>query len=377
MTERTTAAEPAPTPTVTPPRVPSYALTLLRRREGTMTVVAFLLLLLFWKTATSFMTVGNLADTGASMAFVAIVAIGMTYLFIVGEFDLSLGATYGFTGMTAAWLVPKVGNLVVACVLAIAVGALIGTVNAIFTTLFRIPSFIVTVGMLSVLQGSLLLLSGGFPLSVSPDKASALFTSIAGGRVGAIPAQVLWAVGIGIFAGVLLRFTKLGYHIYLTGGNPHAARQVGISVIGIKSFCFIFAGALAGLAGALQFVWLSSAQPTTGFGDFLFQAAGAAIIGGVALSGGEGTIYGTLVGAAILGILSDGLALTGVNPGYNVLLTGALIIGAGALDASVRGGALKRIRETYTAVRLWHEQRSVRPGVATNQPEGLEGGSPK
>jgi ribose transport system permease protein len=334
-------------------RLSGSALSLLRRREGTMTLVAVLLLVLFWQTATSFMTVSNLADTGASMAFVAIVAIGMTYLFIAGEFDLSLGATYGFTGMTAAWLVPKVGNLAVACLLAIAVGALIGSINAIFTTLFRIPSFIVTVGMLSVLQGSLLLVSGGFPLSVPPEDMSKLLTSIAGGKVGAVPAQVLWAVGVGVFAGMLLRFTKLGYHIYLTGGNPLAARQVGISVIGVKSFCFIFAGSLAGLAGALQVAWLSGAQPTTGFGDFLFQAAGAAIIGGVALSGGEGTIYGTLVGAAILGILSDGLALTGVNPGYNIFLTGALIIGAGALDASLRGGALTRIRETLTAVREW------------------------
>jgi ribose transport system permease protein len=328
-----------------------------RRRESTMTLVAALLLILFWQTATNFLTVANLADTAASLAFVAIVAIGMTYLFIAGEFDLSLGAIYGFTGMAGAWLAPQVGNLAVALVLAVAIGALIGSVNALFTTLFRIPSFIVTVGMLSVLQGNLLLVSGGFALSVPDAQKSAILTSIASGKVGSVPAQVLWAVGIGIFAGGILRFTKLGYHIYLTGGNPLAARQVGISVIGVKSFCFIFAGALAGLAGALNVAWLSSAQPSTGFGDFLFQAAGAAIIGGVALSGGEGTIYGTLVGAAILAILSNGLALTGVNPGYNIFLTGALIIGAGALDASLRGAALTRIRETLTAVREWRRTR--------------------
>jgi ribose transport system permease protein len=323
----------------------------LRRREGAMTLVAVLLLVLFSQTAESFFTVANLADTAASLAFVAIVAIGMTFLFIAGEFDLSLGAMYGFTAMCMAYFAEHAMSVWAAAFLAILIGAAVGSINALFTTIFRIPSFIVTVGMLSLLQGSLLLVSGGFPLSVPEDKISGTLSAIAGGKVGAIPAQVLWAIGIGLVSGILLRFTRFGYHVYLTGGNARAARQVGISVVAVKSLCFIYAGALAGLAGALQVAWLSSAQPTNGLGDFLFQAAGAAIIGGVALTGGEGTIYGTLVGAAILAILSNGLALTGVNPGYNIFLTGALIIGAGALDASLRGAAVTRIRELVSALR--------------------------
>jgi erythritol transport system permease protein len=134
----------------------------------------------------------------------------------------------------------------------------------------------------------------------------------------------------------LLRCTRLGAHIYLVGGNEKAARQVGISVTRVKLICFLFAALLAALAGVLQTFQLGSAQPGTGQNDFLFQAVGAAIIGGVALKGGAGSIYGTFIGAAILGVLNNGLVLSGIDPGLGVTVTGALIIVAGLLQAGTR-----------------------------------------
>jgi ribose/xylose/arabinose/galactoside ABC-type transport system permease subunit len=310
-----------------------------RSRPAAMTAVALLLVLLFAQTSQTFLTTGNLIDAFSGFAFVAIAAVGMTYLFIAGEFDLSIGATFGFAGIMTAWLTVNGMHGWYALVVTLGLGLLIGAVNAFFVTIVRIPSFIVTIGMLSVLQGATLSVSGGFPVRVPEEQISAFMSSLVAGSVGSIPARVWWALGILLVAGLVLRFTRFGYHVYLTGGNPRAARQLGISVVRVKTACFMLSGLLGAACGALQVLWLGSAQPTTGFGNFLFQVAAAAILGGVALTGGEGSIYGTFMGVVILALLSNGLALSGVNPGMIFLLTGALIVGAATINALARAPA--------------------------------------
>jgi ribose/xylose/arabinose/galactoside ABC-type transport system permease subunit len=308
----------------------------LKNRSLVMTIIALALILYFWLSTPAFFTVGNLIDAASAYVFIAVVAVGMTYLFIAGEFDLSLGANYGFTAALVVFLILHSWNPWLACVVTIVVGGLIGLVNAFFTTIFRIPSFITTIGMLSVLQGLLLYVTGGLPLTI-PAKQPHFLLSALGGSFGQAGAPDFWAIGILLVTGVILRFTPFGYHIYLTGGNPRAARQMGINVVGVKTWCFVLAGGLAGLAGVVGSYSLGSAQPSTGQGDFLFEATGAAIIGGVALAGGAGSIYGTLVGSVILATLSDGLALSNAGPAFVVIYTGALIIIAGAAGAGLHG----------------------------------------
>jgi ribose transport system permease protein len=313
-------------------------------QERAMTVVALLLILLFWQTAPSFLTKSNFIDIGSTSAYFAIVAVGMTFLFIAGEFDLSLGATYGFAGTLIAYFNTSGSSALVALLLGLGIAIAIGLINGLVTTLGRVPSFIVTVGMLSILEGLAQYLSGGQPITLDTAAQNSVFAKIATAQPLGLPAPLLLGAAVMIGSAFLLRATRLGAHIYLTGGNPRAAAKVGISTVRVKTFCFVFAAFLAGLAGAMQIFDLQSAQPGTGSGDFLFEAVGAAIIGGVALTGGEGSIYGTFIGAVILAVLTNGLALSGVDPGIGIFLTGLLIVIAGVLNSSMREGIAVLVR---------------------------------
>jgi ribose transport system permease protein len=321
-----------------------------------MTIVAILLIVLFSRTAPSFFSASNFIVIGATSSYVAIVAVGLTVLFIVGEFDLSLGAIYGVSGTLIALMSIKWGlSPVVALLFGLLLSAGVGLINGAFTTLGRVPSFIVTIGMLSVLEGLSQFISGGQPMTLPSAVRASGLAAIFQSRAFGLPAPLFLAALVFVGTEFLLGRTLLGAHIYLTGGNPRAARQVGINVTRIKTFCFMFAGLLAGLSGASQVFQLGTAQPGTGGGDFLFQAVGAAIIGGVALTGGEGSMYGTLVGAVILGVLTNGLALSGVDPGIGVLLTGALIIIAGVLNSGMR----EALAVLMTRARVRRHQREA------------------
>jgi ribose transport system permease protein len=316
-------------------------------QERAMTAVLVILVFLFAFSVTGFFTRGNITDILSGSAYVFIVAAGMTVLFIVGEFDLSLGATYGIVGTLIADFSVNGAGPYEALVLGLLIAILIGLVNGLVTTVGGVPSFIVTIGMLSVLEGLAQYVSGGEPITLTNAAQKSLLARGAAGSVFGLPAPLLVGAVVFIVGVVLLRSTRLGAHMYLTGGNAKAARQVGISVVRVKLFTFVFAAFLAGVAGATQIFALGSAQPGTGSGDFLFQVVGAAIIGGVALTGGAGSIYGTFIGAAILGVLTNGLALSGVDPGLAVLLVGVLIIAAGLLQSGLRQALallLKRAR---------------------------------
>ena len=305
-------------------------------QERAMTLVAVVLIIVFSLTSSFFFTTSNLLGMASSAAYFAIVGVSMTVLFIVGEFDLSLGAVYGLTCTIIAYVNITYYGPWLSALIGVAAALLVGLLNGFFTTRGKVPSFIVTVGMLSVLEGVTQYISGGQPMTLDPDAQHSTLATITNWAPLSIPASVLLAGAIMLGTAFLLRSTRLGAHIYLVGGNQKAARQVGINVVRVKMFCFLFAAFLAALAGVLQTFQLGSAQPGTGQGNFLFQAVGAAIIGGVALNGGAGSIYGTFVGATILAVLNNGLVLSGIDPGLGVAVTGALIVVAGLLQAGIR-----------------------------------------
>jgi ribose transport system permease protein len=289
--------------------------------------------------APEFLTTDNLLSIGQQISYLGIVAVGLTFLLIAGELDLSVGSMYGFLAIIFAELVVNQGlNLVSAIVLTIVLGVAIGFVNGFVTTQFLIPSFIVTLGMLGVLRGGALVVAGGLPIGTVTDQT--FYDVSAGLYLGdKVPAQVFWLAGVMLVAAIVLAFTKFGYQVYATGGDRLAAAHAGINTRRTKLFCFMLTGGLVGLIGVLSVGWLGTANPLTGQG-FELQVIAAVVIGGTSLFGGAGSIFGTFLGAAIIGMISNGLVLVGVDQYWQQLVTGAIIVAAALLNVTLRRAAV-------------------------------------
>jgi ribose/xylose/arabinose/galactoside ABC-type transport system permease subunit len=289
--------------------------------------------------ADEFLTTDNLLSIGQQISYLGIVAVGLTFLLIAGELDLSVGSMYGFLAIIFAELVVNQGvNLVLGIALTILLGIGIGFVNGFVTTQFLIPSFIVTLGMLGVLRGGALVVSGGLPIGTVTDQT--FYNVSAGLYFGeTVPAQVFWLAGVMFVAAIVLAFTKFGYQVYATGGNRLAAAHAGINTRRTKLLCFMLTGGLVGLIGVLSVGWLGTANPLTGQG-FELQVIAAVVIGGTSLFGGAGSIFGTFLGAAIIGMISNGLVLVGVDQYWQQLVTGAIIVAAALLNVTLRRAAV-------------------------------------
>jgi ribose transport system permease protein len=325
------------TPTGAPPSQPepafqSVPITGGRRHLGTsgghalaITTVGALLFATFSIFAPHFFTAENIYEMAKVSSYTFIVAVGLTYIFISAEIDLSIGANMSFAGVVMAIAVANHGiNPWLAALFAVATGSLVGAVNGFVVTVVGVQSFIVTLGMLSVLGGAALVLTDGVPINYPQNLKTSLFTAT-NGTIGTFPVQILWAAGVFVMGVFLLRFTKFGYHIYAAGGNARAAREMGVNVKLTKFLCFVITGALCGLVAAMEAGWLLEADP--GSGDtFTLQTIAAIIIGGVALYGGAGSVYGTFIGTAITGMLGTGLILLGLNSNWPELIEGTIII---------------------------------------------------
>ena len=305
-------------------------------RQAAMTVVAIIIFVLFSLNSPHFLTIGNLFDILRAVAFIGIVAIAWTYLLIAGELDLSVGSIYGLGTILQGWLIASMGlDPWIAAVLILGYGIVIGATNGLITVYIGVRAFVVTLGMLSLLRGAALAISGNFPISYPRDVQSSLY-QFGGGTFGTIPAQAIWFFAVFVIGAIVLRTTKFGYWVYATGGNEPAAREMGIPTKRIKLITFILVGFACALVAILQGAWLRSASPSTGIG-FELQVIGAVLIGGASLNGGDGNIYGTVVGAVILGMVTNGLVLFGFPPASGLLASGAIIIVAGIIDVIVRG----------------------------------------
>jgi ribose transport system permease protein len=309
------------------------------------------------------------------MSFVAIAGVGLTYLFIAAEFDLSIGSIFSLAGVVFGWLIVNHGwSPWLAAIVTLVFAGFIGFINGGVTTLFRVPSLVVTLGMFSLAAGLALVITGEFPVSLTDEPDSGLY-SLVGGTVGSashgVPAGIFWMIGIGIVGAFVLRKTRFGYNVFATGGNAAAARAMGIRTGQVKTACFVIAAVLSGFASIAQVSWLRNASPIAGV-NFLFEVMGAVILGGIAVTGGAGSVYGTFVGAFILAVLLDGLVLKGVSGDYNTVFEGAIIIVAGILDVTVRRqGGLRQsavIRALAGAVRI--PSRAARRGVSGGQDVG-------
>ena len=270
-----------------------------------------------------FLTPGNLLNIVNQTALVTIMAMGVALVIITAEIDLSVGSTMALSGVCAAlFMRDLVNNWLLAAVVALAVGALVGLLNGIVTVRVGVPSFLVTLGTLSVARGITLLITGTSPVLVTNTWFWVFFAE---GSILGIVAPILWSVLIVAIVWVLLHEGLFGRRLYATGGNIDAANYSGINTNRVKTMAFVLSGMFAGLAGLIVAARGHAIRPDVGAGIELDVIA-AVILGGVSLFGGKGKIYGVILGGLIIGILNNGLVLLGVDPAIQLTIKGLLII---------------------------------------------------
>jgi ribose transport system permease protein len=276
-----------------------------------------------------FLTSTNLLNVGLATSVAALLAVGQTYVIILAEIDLSVGAALGFSAVVTAQILRSDG-LLPALAAGVAVGVAVGLVNGLLVTKTRMPSFIATLATMSVLGGLSLQLTSGNPVAVTDYT----FQGIGQDRVAGIPVPVLIMLAVFAVFGFVLARTRYGRFVYATGDNAEAARLSGIRTQRVKVLAFVISGVLAALAGFILTARLSTAEPTAGTGLEL-EAIAAVIIGGTSLAGGRGTLLGTLVGALVLGVIDNGMNLLDVSPFLHYFVKGLVILLAVFLDRNL------------------------------------------
>lgn len=297
--------------------------------SGGMLYVGFVALIVIFAIASPvFLTPENFANIGRQTTLVSIMAVGMSLVIISGEFDLSVGSVMALAGVVAALAMQRFGDVwLVGAVVALATGAAFGLINGLLTTVLSIPSFLITLGSLSIARGLALLATGTRPVNILDESYYAIFGE---GQLLGIPAPIIWTIVVAIAGIVLLHYSTFGRQIFATGGNATAARYTGIDTRRVKTLCLIIAGTLAGLAALVLTARSHAARPDAGAGIELDVIA-AVILGGAALAGGRGTIIGALIGSLMIGVLNNGLNLVGVDPSLQLAVKGLIIWFAVAL----------------------------------------------
>lgn len=315
----------------------SWRTTLVRQRELTVfaaTAVLFTILAVF---VPQFFTAGNLIELLRQIAITGIVGVAMTYLIIAGEFDISVGSQVGLASVVMAVSIAQFGfDPWWALGLTLAMGAALGAFNAFFVIVVGIPSFIVTLAALTLWRGVAVLVSGGWPVSVRgayPDSSAIQIAT--GGDIAGVPVHVLWMVALALLCGWILSSTRFGAHVYATGGNAQAARVMGISTRKVKVTCFVMLGVFCALSGALLLGFLKSAQPLAA-ASLELEVIAAVIIGGTALFGGAGRVYGTILGAFLIGMIRNGMILAGASAYWQEVAVGLVILAAVSADVLLR-----------------------------------------
>lgn len=299
---------------------------LLQGERPYMLYVAFAVLLVIFSLASPwFLSLDNFLNIGRQTALVTIVAIGMTFVIIARQIDLSVGSNLALSGMAASLAMAHVANSwLVGALAGLGTGALVGLLNGVLTTRLAIPSFLVTLGTLSGARGLALFVTNTKPVIITNET---YFTIFGEGSFLGIPAPIAWTL-LAVIAGVLLlHFSVYGRQIYAAGGNPTAALYSGIHTRRVTTLAFVFTGLLAGLAALVLSARSHAARPDVVQGMELDVIA-SVILGGCSLFGGRGFILGTVLGSLIIGTLNNGLVLLGVSSSLQLIIKGGIIIAA-------------------------------------------------
>jgi len=269
----------------------------------------------------NFATTANISNVLQQTSLVGIVSIGMTFVILTGNIDLSVGSVAAFAGMIIAIFVNDGMNLWLSVLLGILCGVISGAVLGGLSAFLTVPSFMTTLAGLVGIRGATYLLSDGVPVSGIP----AVLTNIGTGRVGGIPDVGIIFISIALLAAIALRFTVFGEHLYATGSNEVAARLSGVNTKLIVASAFAICGALAALAGVLLTARLTVGQPTAYVGLEL-DAIAAVVLGGTSLFGGRGGVFGTVIAVFMLAVIRNVFNLMGLGSFYQMVITGVVLI---------------------------------------------------
>ena len=282
----------------------------------------------------SFLLPNNLISIGTAVTISGLLAVVQTAVMIMGGIDLTVGSVAGLSSVVSA-MVFTASNAYLGILVALLMGALCGLVNAVIIVAGRVPPMIATLAGLTAFKGIAQLVSEGRAQGYTG--ADPLFKALARGSLVGIPTLVWVLIVAAVLLHVLLQFTKIGRNIYAVGGNDRAARLSGIDINRYIVAVFVASGVIAALAGILITARTGSGQPVSGSEGLEFQAITAAALGGVALRGGKGSIGGTILAVILLGILLNGMTLLGINPFWQNLAQGALLVIAVVVQQSRSG----------------------------------------
>lgn len=310
--------------------------------KGRTLIVLTLLVIFFSFASESFFTSQSLLLIAKHVALYGILGIGMTYVLVTGGIDLSVGATVGLSGMVAGLLINhgltlfgytiyfSVPTIVL---IAIIIGVIIGAINGIVITKFTVAPFIATLGMMYVARGMANLTSAGatFPNLVGKEALGNTGFEIFGRDIYGFPVAVIILIVIAAISGLVLRKTPFGWHILAIGGNEKAAKLSGVRVDHDKLLVYMFSGGCSAIVGIIATSQLVASHPMTG-NTWEMNAIAAAVLGGTSLFGGVGTIVGTIIGAFIIGVISDGMVMCGVSEFWQMIIKGLVIVLAVIVD---------------------------------------------
>jgi ribose transport system permease protein len=275
-----------------------------------------------------FLTVQNLSSVCRQTAVINVMALGMTLIMISGGIDLSVGSVMAFAGICGTTLLASGWGLLPSLIGAMLTGAAWGLLNSSLITLLKISPFIATLGTMGAARGLTLVITNGMPVVNLPDS----FGRLGDGNVlRVLPVPLAILVTLAVLTGFILKYTRLGRYAYAIGSNVEAARYAGVPIRRYVVAIYVFCGALTGLAGMIESSRLMTGQPTAGQGYELSVIA-SVVIGGGSLSGGEGSVTGTMAGAFLMGLISNGSNLLGVSPFWQQVLIGSVIVLAVAVD---------------------------------------------
>ncbi|MGH8960813.1 MAG: ABC transporter permease [Jatrophihabitantaceae bacterium] len=280
-----------------------------------------------------FLHTGQLLDILQASSYVGLIAIGMSYLIAMREIDLSVGSAFGLSVIGAAIFMEHGWNPWLAAGGGIVIGGVLGLVNAILVTFVRIPTIVATLATLSVYRGLAIGTTNG--QQVTNFNTNGSFFTVLGGHLWGVPFSVYVLVVVAVPLAFAMHHTKFGYRVLALGSNPEAAQFSGISLPRVRTQVLILVGLLCGVGGMLGLAFFSAGDPNIGSG-FELQAIAAAVIGGTPLRGGSGTVFGAVLGAILLNVVSSGLSYFNIPANWSAFGTGLVILLAVGLDSFVR-----------------------------------------
>lgn len=306
--------------------------------EGRAFFALIVIVIVFSVLSPNYFSLNNFLVMSSHVAIFGILAIGMLLVILNGGIDLSVGSTLGLSGVFAGFLMQGVTldafgvvlypSLWVVVVLTCAMGAFVGLINGVLIAYFKVPAFVATLGVLYVARGIALLMTNGLTynnLGGKSELGNTGFDWLGFERLYGVPISVILLAVIALIVGLVLSRSAFGRWLYASGGNERAAELSGVPVKGVQVSVYMLSGICAAIAGLILSSQLTSAGPTAGT-TYELTAIAAVVIGGAALTGGRGSVQGTLLGAFVIGFLSDGLVIIGISSYWQTVFTGAVIV---------------------------------------------------